>query len=109
MLSFKSGKVTGNYVQYSLSERNKFGLGGGMFLGVSSFAIRSVAFTNNSAYFGGALYTSANFSGGGPLLEDLNFGTNYGLMGMCQFSLISIALSSLKFNSAAMVFEAHTL
>lgn len=78
--NFTSGQVTGNRVQYTLQERNKNGLGGGIYIGNQSFILNGLTVGNNSAYFGGGLFFSADFGGGG-VLSNIIFQPNYGLLG----------------------------
>lgn len=79
-LSYTGGRVQSNYVRFNLNARDKRGLGGGLYLASSSFALSGIAFANNSAYFGGALFTSADLSSGGTL-QKLTYGMNTALMG----------------------------
>lgn len=77
---YSSGVLTSNRVQFSPGGRIKNGLGGALFLGNTSYIVEGLQLSNNSAFFGGALFTSCNFSEGG-VLQNLSFGVNSGLMG----------------------------
>ena len=80
LLNYTGGSLSGNLVQYTLSERNKNGLGGAVYAETSNFVLDRLYLGNNSAYFGGGLFVSANFSAGGTL-RNLVFGQNLGLLG----------------------------
>lgn len=79
-LNYTGGFLSGNRVQYNLDERNKYGLGGGIYISNNSFILEGLDFINNSAYFGGAIFASSNFALGGSF-GGLTFAQNNALLG----------------------------
>lgn len=80
-LNLTATNLTSNSVQYSLTERNKNGLGGAVYLQNSGFLLNRLNIGNNSAYLGAGVFVHANLSAGG-LLQNLAFGLNTGLLGI---------------------------
>ena len=80
MLYYSGGTLVGNSVQYSLTERNKYGLGGAIYVSNNSYSLQSLALSGNAAYFGGALFASCNFASGSAL-QSLAYGANTALLG----------------------------
>ena len=70
-------------MQFTLTERNKYGLGGAIYVGNDTFILRGLDFAANSAFLGGALFASSDFSRGASL-SDLTYGTNNALLGTHQ-------------------------
>ena len=67
-------------MQFTLTERNKYGLGGAIYIRNDTFTLRALNFAANSAFLGGALFASSEFSRGASL-SDLTYGTNSALLG----------------------------
>lgn len=67
-------------MQYTLTERNKYGLGGALYLGNNSYALQDLTFLDNSAFLGGGLFASTNFTAGGQL-QRLIYNENNALLG----------------------------
>ena len=72
--------MIGNRVQYTLTERNKYGLGGALYLGNDSYTLQDLTFSDNSAFLGGGLFASTNFAAGGQL-QRLIYNQNNALLG----------------------------
>jgi predicted outer membrane repeat protein len=79
-LSFTGGFLTSNRVQYTLTERNKYGLGGAIYVSNNTYTLSGLAFNNNSAFLGGALFASSDFSSGSSL-SSLSYNANNALLG----------------------------
>ena len=79
-LNYTGGFLASNRVQFTLTERNKYGLGGAIYVQNDTFILRGLNFAANSAFLGGALFASSDFSRGASL-SDLTYGTNSALLG----------------------------
>jgi len=79
-LDYTGGFLSSNRVQYTLTERNKYGLVGAIYVRNNTYALRGLELTNNSAFLGGGLFASSDFSSGSTL-SGLTYGANSGLLG----------------------------
>jgi hypothetical protein len=93
-LSVSNSLFTANAVDNASQKYQQEGVGGGMFIGRANFSLTDLAFVNNQAYYGGAVFLSADLSSSGATFTRLNATNNKAVLGSAAYWLRSASPQS---------------